>query len=223
MILGIAAPFQDHASTIGISGIGEIVWEGIADVGDVVFLLPEVEVPRKHPFETLEVIRGYLSVVGHFYHGIHLEVRQLEMPKHVLGAHLADAAVIVAHQPGCYDHISLFKPVIADVDVGYVPGPCCPMYVAPISVVEIVVSGNEIELIKSPAQSLQGLQTEIQGLEIDRGPVMMPVAQEKSCFAVVCLGQFYGPVHEIGTVLIVLQAVGFQAKMYVREEKRSLE
>ena len=39
MILGVCTPVQDHAPTIGIAGIGEVVRKGIADIGDVLFLL----------------------------------------------------------------------------------------------------------------------------------------------------------------------------------------
>jgi hypothetical protein len=76
-------PLQDHAATLIITGIGKVVWERITDVGDVAFLLPEMEVSRKHSIKPTKVFGLDLAMIRHFHHGIHLEMRQFKMSKHV--------------------------------------------------------------------------------------------------------------------------------------------
>ena len=97
------------------------------------------------------------------------------------------------------------------------------MYVSFIPVVEIVIAGNKKELRKCLTQTLQGFETEVQGLQIDRSTMMMPVAQKKPCVTIVRLCSSNDPVHKLQTVLIVQHTVGFQSEMYVSERDRSLE
>jgi len=223
MVFWLTAPFQDHATSIDIAGVGEVVWESIANVGHVLFFLAQMEMAGEHTLESTKVIYRDFAMIGHLHHGIHLEVRQLEMPKHVSGAHFLYAPVIISDQPGRDHYIAFLEPVVADDDVGYVPGPGRTMDVTPVSVVEIMIARYEVELVKRPAQSFQGLQAKVQGLEIDAGPVMVPVAQEQTGLAAVLATSLDDPIHETGAVLIVQQAVRFQAKVYVRESDSPLE
>jgi hypothetical protein len=203
MILGLSAPFQDHGTTVTIARISEVVWECIADIGHIPLFLAEMEVPREHPLKSAKMFHTDFAMIGHFYHGVHLEMRQLEMSKHVLGRHLLDALVIISHQPRCYDHITFVQPIVADVYVGYVPGPGRAVYVAAISVVEIVIARYEIELIERLAQSFQGPQAEVQGLEVDRRSMVVPIAQEQTSLAAMLTPDFDHPIHETGAVLVV--------------------
>jgi hypothetical protein len=111
--------------------------------------------------------------------------------------------VVITHQPGRDYDIAFLQPIVADNDVGYVPGPGRTVDVTPIPIVEIVVARYEVELIKRPAQSFQGLQAKVQGLEIDAGPVMVPVAQEQTGLAAVLATSLDDPIHKTGAVLIV--------------------
>ena len=146
MIFGLFAPFQDHHATIGISGIGKVVRKAVANVVDVLLLLTQVEVSAEHLFKAAKVFHFDFAVVGHFHHGIHLEVRQFKVPKHVLGTHLLYAFVIVSDQPGSDYDIAFFEPVVADVYVGNVSSPVYSVYVTLVSVVEIMIAGYEKEL-----------------------------------------------------------------------------
>lgn len=47
--------------------------------------------------------------------------------------------------------------------------------------------------------------------------MVVPIAQEDTGLATVCLGLFYEPVHEFLTVVIVYTAVALEAEVYVRE------
>jgi len=45
----------------------------------------------------------------------------------------------------------------------------------------------------------------------------VPVTQEQAGFATLLLGLGRGPLHKVQTVFVVLSAVAFESKMYVRE------
>jgi hypothetical protein len=47
----------------------------------------------------------------------------------------------------------------------------------------------------------------------------VPVAQKQAGFAALLLGLGSGPLHKVQTVFIVLSAVAFESKMYVREDR----
>jgi hypothetical protein len=82
-----------------------------------------MEMPREHFVILLKMFYLYLAMIRHLYHGIHLEVRQFKMTKHVLAGHFLDAFVIITYQPWCYDHITFLEPIIHYLDVGYVSSP----------------------------------------------------------------------------------------------------
>ena len=125
------------------------------------------------------------------------------MSKHIASLHASDTSVIVAHQPRGDDNISAFDPVVTDLDTGYMPGPGRAMYVSPIAIVEIVIAGYEIELAKRRAEILQGLQTEVQGLEIDSCSMVVPIAKKEPGLATVFLCLCDGPFYKTSAVLIV--------------------
>jgi hypothetical protein len=127
--------------------------------------------------------------------------------EHVASLHPGDLFVIVTYQPRRYDHIAAFKPVVADVYVGYMSGPLGAVDVAPITIVEIVIARYEIHLVKGRAESFQGPQAVLQSHHVDTGSVMTPVAQEHGSFATFAPGQIYEPIHELLAVLIVNQTV----------------
>ena len=54
--------------------------------------------------------------------------------------------MIISNQPWSDYNITFFKPIIADMDVGYVPCPGCTMDIALVSVVEIVIARNKEKL-----------------------------------------------------------------------------
>lgn len=207
MILGFATPFQDHAAALAVAGIGIVVRKRIADIVYVAVILPEMEVSREHSIKVGKVLALDLPGIGHFYHGIHLEVWQFKVSKHVASLHPGDLFVIIAHQPGRYDHIATLKPVVADVYVGYVSGPFGTVDVATITIVEIVIARYEVHLIKGRAESFQGSQAVLQSHHVDTGSVMTPVAQEQGSVTALAPGQVYEPIHELLTVLIVNHTV----------------
>ena len=131
--------------------------------------------------------------------------------------------MIVAYQPRCNYDIAFLEPVIADGDVRDMPGPSSTVNIALISIIEIMIARYKKELRKVLTETLQGQQTEVEGLQINRGSMMMPVPQEQASVAIVCFGSLDNPIHKGQTVLVVNQAVGFQSKMYVSERDRSLE
>jgi hypothetical protein len=100
------------------------------------------------------------------------------MSKHVLGLISQHFFVIIAHQPWGYDNIAFVHPIVADPDVGDMFGPFHTVYVSTISIVEIMISRYKEKLGKPLAESFQGSKAKIQGLEINAGSVMVPIAQE---------------------------------------------
>ena len=75
MILGILPPRQDHATTLIIAGVSEIVWESIAYVIYIVLVLPQVEMAAEYSIILAKMLDLDFTVVRHLYHGIHLEMR----------------------------------------------------------------------------------------------------------------------------------------------------
>jgi hypothetical protein len=62
-------------------------------------------------------------MIGHFYHGVHFEMWQFKMSKHVLTLKLWYAFMIIAHQPRCDHNIAILEPIVYNLYVGYVSGP----------------------------------------------------------------------------------------------------
>ena len=83
MIFWLSSPFQDHAAALIVVDISKIVWKTVTDICHIAFGLPEMEVTRKNTIESAKMFCVDFAVIGHLYHGVHLEMRQLKMPKHV--------------------------------------------------------------------------------------------------------------------------------------------
>ena len=75
MILGISAPLQYHASTLIVTGVGEVMRESIANIVDVVFVLPQVEMTTEYLIVSPKVLDLDVTMVWHLHHGVHLEIR----------------------------------------------------------------------------------------------------------------------------------------------------
>ena len=57
--------------------------EAVASVPDLVAILTLVEVSSEHLLLVSKVRLVQQSVIGHLYHGIHLEARQLKVSKQI--------------------------------------------------------------------------------------------------------------------------------------------
>ena len=139
------------------------------------------------------------------------------MPKHIASIEPLDVFVIIGHQPRCYDHITTLEPIVADVDIGDVSRPGRAVDVTPIPIVEIVIAGYEVELVKGPAQLLQTAQTEVQGMQVNRRTMVVPIAQEHAGVTALLPGQRNSPIYESFAVLIVQEAIALEPKVYVSE------
>ena len=119
--------------------------------------------------------------------------------------------MIIAHQPRRDYDIAFLEPVVHYLDVWYVLGPFRGIDIAASTMVEIVIAGDKIESVECCAKFFQGAETVLQGLHVDRSTVMAPVAKEHAGLATLRSSSGDEPVYESLTVLIVQQAVAFQA------------
>jgi hypothetical protein len=83
------------------------------------------------------------------------------------------------------------------------------MNIAPVFVIQIMISGNEIYMLERFIQAFQSTQSELQCLYVDAGTMMIPVTQKEACLATILLGCLYEPIDEIGAIHIVLNTIGF--------------
>ena len=83
MIFWLFAPFQDGETALVISGVGIVMGESVANVGDVFLGLALVEVSSKHMFKVFKVFTLDLALVRPFHYGVHQVSGQLKVPEHV--------------------------------------------------------------------------------------------------------------------------------------------
>ena len=74
-----------------------------------------------HFTATCEMVRLYSANIRHFYHGVHLEVRQFEVSKHIFLFHFFDLLPFVLHNPRNDGDIILNQPFVHYVYVWNVP------------------------------------------------------------------------------------------------------
>ena len=148
MIFWLLAPFQYHTTTFLVSSISIVMWETITHIGDIVVLLPFVEMSAEHLTDMTKMLTTYIAVFGHLHHGIHVKMRQLKMSKHIVCRYFRYTFVIIGYQPGHNTDTVCFKEVVDNLYVGDMFGPLGTLYVTFISVIQIVVAGNKECLIK---------------------------------------------------------------------------
>jgi hypothetical protein len=111
--------------------------------------------------------------------------------------------MIVTHKPRSNNHIAAVKPVIAYFHTGEVPGPLHALYVSFVSIIQIMITRNKINLFKVIIEMFQCPETVVQCDNVQAGTVVVPVTQEHASFATFFPGFGSGPFYKSQTVFVV--------------------
>ena len=115
--------------------------------------------------------------------------------------------MIITTQPRSDNHIAAREPIIAYLDPGEMSGPFNTLDIPLVTIIQIMVSRNKINVFKIVIEVLQGSQAVVQRDYVETGPVVVPITQEQTGFAPFFPGSGSGPFDESQTVLVVLSAV----------------
>jgi hypothetical protein len=115
--------------------------------------------------------------------------------------------MIITTQPRSDNHIAVREPIITYLNVGEMSGPFNTWDIPLVTIIQIMVSRNKINVFKIIIEMLQCSQAVVQRDDVETGTVVVPIAQEQTGFATLLLGFGSGPFDEGQTVLVVLSAV----------------
>ena len=98
------------------------------------------------------------------------------MPKHVTTFQSWYPLMIITTQPRSDNHIAAREPIIAYLDPGEMSGPLNTLYISLVTIIQIMISRNKINMFKIVIEMFQGPQAVVQRDYVETGPVVVPIA-----------------------------------------------
>jgi hypothetical protein len=111
--------------------------------------------------------------------------------------------MIITTQPRSDNHIAAREPIIAYLNVGEMSGPFNTLDIPLVTIIQIMVSRNKINVFKIIIEMLQCPQAVVQRDNVETGPIVVPITQEQTGLTTLFLSSGSGPFHEAQAIVIV--------------------